>query len=52
MISNNFQSSSLNKAILGDSNRSNRIVQMNILHAIYSVLKVIEIFYAKFVYAI
>ena len=41
----------LNKAIYDDSDRPNRIVQMNGSHALYSVI-VIEKFKVKIVYAI
>ena len=46
-----FPNKSLDKVILEVSNRPNRIVQMNVLHAIYSVI-VLEIFEVKVVYAI
>ena len=38
---------SLNKVILGDYNRPNRIVQINVLHDIYSVIVIYD---AKVVY--
>ena len=47
-----FPTRSLNNVrIIGDSDRPNRIVQMNILHFIYSVT-VIWIFDVKFMYSI
>ena len=41
----------LSKVILDDSDRSNSIVQINVLHAIYSVI-IIQIFDVKVVYEI
>ena len=46
-----FPTRSLNKIILDDSDRPNKIVQMNVLHAIYSVI-VLYIIEVKVVYAI
>ena len=46
-----FPTRSLNKVVLDNYNRPNRIVQMNVLHVIYSVI-VIEIFDEKVVYEI
>ena len=46
-----FSIRSLNKVILDNSDRPNRIVQMNILCVLYSVI-VIKVFDVKVVYAI
>ena len=46
-----FPNRSLNKVILEDSNKPNRIVQLKVSHATKSVI-VIEIFDIKVVYAI
>ena len=51
LVSIIFPTRSLNKVIYMDSDRTNRIVQTNVLHVIYSVI-VIYIFNVKVVYAI